>query len=213
MIYGNLYIMSDVRNALLAAEADGCKIAVISEEPILDTNSSFAVSGTCLLPPPMAKIAEIDGDAERFFELYDEYLLSDVPVDFISVILGLLHQGGSMIFLISCGIDEPWVAQLCNHFQNYYGITIGSDGVLPWFDTRYTDVVNNIIYISGFISPQEYLANKTIRYQMQPWILDKLSAELPLRGTEGGFEYYEDLCLKFKQFPNSNLAVRFRRKL
>jgi hypothetical protein len=212
MIYGNLYIMNDVRNALLAAEADGCKIAVLSEEPILDLNSGFAVPGTCLLPPPMAKIAEIDGDAERFYEIYNEHLLSDVPVDFISIILGLLHQGGSMIFLINCGIDEPWVMQLCNHFMNYYGITIGRDGVLAGFNMQFSDTINNIIYVSGFISPEEYLTNKSAGFPMQPWIVEKLSAELPLRDMDNAYAYYEELCVKLKSKPDTRLAVRFRRR-
>jgi hypothetical protein len=160
----------------------------------------------------MAKIAEIDGDAERFYEIYNEHLLSDVPVDFISIILGLLHQGGSMIFLINCGIDEPWVMQLCNHFMNYYGITIGRDGVLAGFNIQFSDTINNIIYVSGFISPEEYLTNKSVGFPMQPWIVEKLSAELPLRDMDNVYAYYEELCIKLKSKPDTRLAVRFRRR-
>jgi hypothetical protein len=210
MIYGNLYIMNDVRNALLAAEADNCKIAIISEEPILDPNSSFVVTGTCLLPPPIAKIAEIDGDAERFYEIYNEHLLSDVPVDFISIILGYLHQGGNMIFLINCSEDEPWVVQLINHFRNYYGIIIGSDGVLPGFDMRFSDSINNILLMGRMISAQEYLTNKNIGFPMQPWIIEELQLQVPLRDNEQDiYGRYEEMCIGLK--PNHILAATFRR--
>jgi hypothetical protein len=204
--------MSDVRNAVAAAEADGYKIAVLSEEPILQ-NAPYAVPGSCLLPPTMAKIAEIDGDAEKFYELYTEYLLSEIPTEFIAVILAHLHMGGSMIFLTDCGIDEPWVVQLCNHFMNYYGIIIGSDGVLPGFNVRYEDTINNIIYVSGYISAQEYLMNKTVGFPMQQWIYDKLLRDLPLKDfTPNPYEVYEEICIRSKCMPNCELAVRFRRR-
>ena len=89
MIYGSLYLMTDLRQALLAVEHDHYKIAVISEEiiPGVDRCSVDVIPASCLLPPPVAKIAEIDGDAERFYSIYNEYLLSNVPVDFISIIL------------------------------------------------------------------------------------------------------------------------------
>ena len=62
MIYGSLYLMTDLRQALLAVEHDHYKIAVISEEiiPGVDPCSVDVIPASCLLPPPVAKMAEID---------------------------------------------------------------------------------------------------------------------------------------------------------
>ena len=213
MIYGSLYFMTDAREALMAVMHDHYKIAVISEEWIqgIDPNSADVIQASCLLPPPVAKMAEIDGDAERFYGIYNEYLLSDVPVDFISIILGYLHQGGNMIFYITCGLDEPWVIQLCNHIMNYYGIIIGSDDVLPGYNPAFNDSNNNIIYAGGMISPEEYLRNKSPNFPIQPWILDLLESQIPTPAYEQNpIRYYEEMSSRLKFNPESTLAVSFR---
>ena len=213
MIYGSLYLMTDLRQALLAVEHDHYKIAVISEEiiPGVDPCSVDVIPASCLLPPPVAKIAEIDGDAERFYSIYNEYLLSDVPVDFISIILGYLHQGGNMIFYITCGVDEPWVVQLCNHFMNYYGIIIGADDVLPGYNPAFNDIINNIIYAGCMISPEEYLRNKSPNFPIQPWILDLLESQIPTSAFEQNpIGFYEEMSSRLKFNPEATLAVSFK---
>ena len=213
MIYGSLYLMTDLRQALLAVEHDHYKIAVISEETIpgVDPCSVDVIPASCLLPPPVAKMAEIDGDAEKFYSIYNEYLLSDVPVDFISIILGYLHQGGNMIFYITCGVDEPWVIQLCNHFMNYYGIIIGADDVLPGYNPAFNDIINNIIYAGCMISPEEYLRNKSANFPIQPWILDLLESQIPTSAFEQNpIGFYEEMSSRLKFNPEATLAVSFK---
>ena len=213
MIYGSLYLMTDLRQALLAVEHDHYKIDVSSEEiiPGVDPCSVDVIPASCLLPPPVAKIAEIDGDAEKFYSIYNEYLLSDVPVDFISIILGYLHQGGNMIFYITCGVDEPWVVQLCNHFMNYYGIIIGADDVLPGYNPAFNDTINNIIYAGCMISPEEYLRNKSPNFPIQPWILDLLESQIPTSAFEQNpIGFSEEMSSRLKFNPEATLAVSFK---
>jgi hypothetical protein len=183
-------------------------IAIVSEEPIpgMDVNHPNVITASCLLPPPAAKVAEIDGDAERFYEIYRDYLLSDVPVDFISLMLAYLHIGGCLIMMISCGLDEPWVLQLINHFNMYYGLSIGTK-IRPFgFDQSYSDTINDILISGGYIKAYEYLAEKSPGHPINDYIMANLNAELHTILTANDTEY---LSAALKVNPKATLAVTF----
>ena len=74
MINGPIYIAMSVDSALNLFS--NSKIAILSEESVLNINDPNVIMASCLLPPPAAKIAEIDGDADMFYQIYSEYLLA-----------------------------------------------------------------------------------------------------------------------------------------
>lgn len=206
MINGPIYIATGINNAFNVFA--NSKIAVLSEENILNIDDPNVIMASCLLPPPAAKIAEIDGDAEMFYQIYSEYLLSDVVVDFISVILGFLHMGGNLVFLITCDISEPWVLQLMNHFQMYYGILAGTATTPFGYDPSYDDCINDILISADIISPYEYLANRTIGRPVNDYILfEKLNPGLE---TELNVSDIDQISMSLKANPQATLAVSFK---
>ena len=74
MIRGSIYAFSDPNEAFYTIST-GSKVIVVSEDIPIDPRDPNVIQGSCLMPPPMAMIAMIDGDAERFYEEYSEYLL------------------------------------------------------------------------------------------------------------------------------------------
>lgn len=205
MVLGTIYIFNDM-NSAYATINNGSKIIVMSEEIPVDQNDPNIISGTCLLPPPMAKMAEIDGDAERFYELYSEYLLSDVPVDFISVILGFLHKGGNISIMVNCGLDEPWLNTFVNHFMMYYGVNIGSAMVQFAYNPAFDDCINGILYSSGIETPYEYLANHTPGVPIPDYEVMQLQSQLNYITTNPQKDF-NDIALGLKTNPNATLAI------
>ena len=205
MIFGSIYIYNDIEGAFNTI-ANGAKLIVMSEEIPFDKYDPNIISGTCLLPPPIAKMAEIDGDAERFYELYSEYLLSDVPVDFISVILGFLHKGGNITMLVCCDINEPWLCAFINHFMMYYGLNLGSI-VSPFsYNPAFDDCINGILYSSGIETPYEYLYNHTPGIPIPDYELTQLQSQLSYITMNPQMDF-NDFSISLKNNPTATLAI------
>lgn len=205
MIFGSIYIYNDIEGAFNTI-ANGAKLIVMSEEIPFDRNDPNIIFGTCLLPPPIAKMAEIDGDAERFYEMYSEYLLSDIPVDFISVILGFLHKGGNITLVVNCDLNEPWLIAFTNHLMMYYGINLGSI-VSPFsYNPAFDDCINGILYSSGIESPYEYLYNHTPGTLIPEYELVQLQSQLSYI-TMNPQADLNDFSAKLKANPNATLAI------
>ena len=207
MILGSMYIYNDI-NAAYSTIANGSKLIIMSEEIPFDMNDPNIISGTCLLPPPIAKMAEIDGDAERFYEIYSEHLLSDVPVDFISVILGFLHQGGNITIVINGGLDEPWLSTFVNHFMMYYGINIGTFMTPFSYNPAFDDCINGILYSSGIETPYEYLVNHTPGAPIPDYEVMQLQSQLKYI-TNNPQKDFNDMAMGLKANPKATLAVSF----
>lgn len=207
MINGSIYLYTDP-NAAFQTVANGAKLIIMSEEIPFDPNDPNLISGTCLLPPPIAKIAEIDGDAERFYQIYSEYLLSDVPVDFISVILGFTHQGGNISILVNCGLDETWLVHFMNHMMMYYGISIGTFMMPFLYNAQFDDCINGILYSSGIEQPYEYLMNHTPGVPFPDHEIMQLQSQLNYI-TRDPQKDFNDISAALKSNANLTLAVSF----
>lgn len=188
IINGTIYLTNDP-NAAFGSLSQNVKCLIISGEIEVNPNDNRVIVGSILLPPPEAKMAEIDGDAEQFFRIYSEYLLSDMPSDFISVLLGYLHNGGNVIILVQCDINEPWVVNLINHLMMYYGLSAGIIGtdVQFQYDVNFNDSNNNILYAAGMISSGEYLVNTKLDVYPD-FIYNKLITDIAMEYGDIGMD-------------------------
>lgn len=142
-------------------------------------NNPDIISGACLLPPPIAKIAEIDGDANKFFGMYTEYLLSDIPVDFIAIIISYLFKGGNFIIFTQSSITDAWIQVFRNHFINFYGIIIGDEMHPPGYNNAFNNSNANILLETGNMSAEEYLKIYDISISEIPALqMQEISREL-----------------------------------
>ena len=207
MINGSIYIYTDP-NAAFQTINNGAKLIIMSEDIPFDNNDPNLISGTCLLPPPIAKMAEIDGDAERFYQIYSEYLLSDVPVDFISVILGFIHQGGNISILANCNLDDTWLVHFMNHMMMYYGISIGTFMIPFSYNQQFDDCINGILYSSGIEQPYEYLANHTPGVPFPDHEIMQLQSQLNFV-TQDPQRDFNNMAAALKVNPKLTSAVSF----
>ena len=211
---GILSITNDINVAAASVNAN-TKVLMLTESVEYNHNSPDLISGVCLLPPPAAKIAEIDGDAQRFFGMYTEYLLSDVPVDFFAIILSYLYKGGNFVLFTESDLNEAWVGVLLNHILNYYGITVAMGTVPPAYNMNFNNSNANIVYNSRNMDWKQYLLEYDANISPIPnHILEKLfyeSAILPSNTDAAtAVKYYNDLSVALKRSPNSEVPIAFR---
>lgn len=207
MINGTIYIYNDM-NAAYQTIANGSKLIIVSEDIPYNNADPNIIPGTCLLPPPIVKMMEIDGDAESFYEHYSEYLLSDVPVDFLSVILGYLYKGGSISMVINGSIDDPWVLCFMNHMMTYYGINVGTF-MLPFsYNQAYNDCINGILYSSGIEDSYEYLVNHTPGMPFSDHDIIQLQSQLNFV-TSDPQKDFNNMAAALKGNPKLTSAVSF----
>lgn len=212
---GTLFITNDM-NLAVSSVNQNTKILMLTESVEYDHNAPDLISGVCLLPPPMAKIAENDGDAQRFYGIYTEYLLSDVPVDFFAIILSYLYKGGNFVLYTESDLSEPWVSALLNHILMYYGITTATAANPPGYDMNFNNSNANIVYNSRNMDWKQYLLEfDTTKARIPDHLLEKLyydSGVIPhsVSNPSVAIDIFNQLSVAFKKSPNSEVPIAFR---
>lgn len=138
------------------------KVVNMDEDGILMDNSSI-ITGTCLLPPVQAMIAEADGNEQLYDTIYTNHLLEPYQQEFISALLSYLYKGGNIvIFLPELGYNNTMNKFIQIMFDRY-GIHIGIIGnqnpaiANCYYDERCIPIWLNMIYSVRVISAYEFL--------------------------------------------------------
>jgi hypothetical protein len=167
------------------------KIINLDEDDIIDYNDSRnMIGGTCLLPPIEAKIAEVDGDEQKYDMLYTDYLLQPFQQQFISAIIAFLYKGGNLILFLPDFDYTNTTKKLVQIMYQLYGIHIGiieceGEPILAncYYDEKCMPIWLNLIYTAGVISPEEYLVNYPIDAQLNnEHVIGKLLCDLSPMG-------------------------------
>lgn len=207
-IKGSLYIANDINIVNNAMVLPNNKTLDLDEfGKILDQNNPNVVRSTCLLPPPNAIIAEIDGDHEQFVSTYRSYLCMDVISDFISVIIQAMHLGTNFImFIPEMSEDSVWVNELILYFMTQYGIKIGTSPTDVFaYDERATSQNALLLYMYGYIDPYEFLFYYT--EPIYPAILEKLINDVKPAVIDNNYQaHFESLKNTLKARPNAREA-------
>jgi hypothetical protein len=121
------------------------------------------LTGTCLLPPVQAKIAEADGNEVLYDTIYMNHLLEPYQQQFISALVSFLYKGGNLIFFLPeigyTNTLEKFIALM----YSKYGIHIGLIGhqnpavANCYYDERCIPMWANMIYSVRVIDAYEYL--------------------------------------------------------
>ena len=162
MLKGTIYITNNIEYIYNIPLSGNIKIINLDEDGVL-VDSQNIVGGLCLLPPIEAKIAEADGNEQRYDTIYSSYLLEPYQQKFISALIAFLYKGGNLIiYLPEIGYNNTQT-KLIQHLYTLFGIHIGIIGspnpqdANCYYDDRCIPIWLNMIYSSRVITAQEYL--------------------------------------------------------
>ena len=121
---------------------------------------------TILNAPPKAVYAEIDGEHERFIELYNEYLDSPEVTDFIVAMLSHMHRGYErdiIIYVPNFNEDSVWINVLLINIFTRFGIHIGtSPQDFFSYNPDYDQVIADALYQYNYIDIFDYIASNAV---------------------------------------------------
>lgn len=136
---------------------------------------------TILCPPPEAMRAEIDGEQEKFIQIYNNYLEYDPVVqDLIASLLLFLHLGGNILLYTPSYIEDDaiWINVLCMFFYTRFGITIGTSiSGSAGYDPNYDSSNAVFMYSKGVMDPFDFIASNPELYPNSQ-IIDQLCCDL-----------------------------------
>lgn len=184
---GGFIIITDdplfIKNAVACSNDPLLKILSLDESTQeFDPSQPNIIQSTCLLPPPEALIAEIDGKKQEFVEMYNLYLSSDVVLDFISIIISSIYIGYHLMIYAPGSSDSIWASVLIDYIMMNYGIMIGTP-TIPWqYNNNFNNIISELLYALNILNASEFI----YYYSPSPWkplspsIIFKLSNDLKL---------------------------------
>ena len=154
--------LTDKEEVIYTINSTNTKIISLDEDGLLMSNASI-IPGTCLLPPPEAKIAEADGNEALYDMVYSSHLLEPFQQEFMAALIAYLFKGGNLIlFLPEIGYTYTQ-EKLIQHIWNAYGLHIGLIGSpdpnkANWYaDEKCIPIWLNLIYLADVMSPEAFL--------------------------------------------------------
>lgn len=157
ILKGTVYI-TDNLNIVMNVPDNSVRVIALDEGEFLNPNDPNVIVGSCLLPPPEALIAEVDGDEDLYNLHYMTHFNNPYNQQFIAALIGALYQGTSLLLFTPKIKDNFTIVKLREMFWGFFGIKIGIAGVDECvYDQKCIPIWLNMIFLSDIISPNEYL--------------------------------------------------------
>ena len=184
MFRGNIYITS--REEVIYNQDYNQLVRVVSmdEDGILP-ESPVVIGGTCLLPPPAAKIAEADGNEYLYDSIYISHLSSGYQQEYLAALMTFLDIGGTIIiFLPSLGQDNTY-DKFLYHMNMMYGIHIGNmdskdpGAMMCFYNLNYVAIWLCLIYeYTNHLTTYQFLARYPINLDIPERLDFKVKCDL-----------------------------------
>lgn len=146
------------------------------------TSTNAAVM-SALLPPYEATMLRFNGDLIGFYNMYQGYLMTDVPSKLIACILSCLYIGRNiLIYLTPDEYEVGYMDALKVYFQNRFGIVIGDKDVEFGMDPKFNAANYEYLFLYDMITADELInalrTFKTIsQVVLQPMTISKIILE------------------------------------
>ena len=193
------------------------KIITLDELGSVPTDHPNVLSGTCLLPPIDALMAEADGNEELYDSIYMTYFSEDsYVIEFMAALLMYLYKGGDLL-LYYPELDTNTAPKLSWVLWVRYGISIGIVNQRPHqYDMQALPIWLNEIYFRDGMSYRDYLRlmpDEVLMCLSTNPIIDKLLLDIAPLGDSfnSKIEYIISLGRKFKEKPD--LIIPFKQVL
>ena len=185
MFKGNIYITS---NMDLVVNEDCVnyltRIISLDEDGVLPESAAI-IGGTCLLPPPAAKIAEADGNEPLYDEIYAQHINAPYQREYMGALLSFLYIGGKLIMFLPMVGEDNTFDKLCYHLWMSYGIHVGvldsqdPNNRLCYYNFNFIPQWLEMIYgYTNQITPYDFLIQYPYNLELSPNIYNKLLMDL-----------------------------------
>ena len=158
MLTGKIFMTSDMNNIYNRPIYEKVMVVNMDEDHKLSQMIPDCIEGYILLPPVEAKIAEVDGDENKYNSLYLSHLYQQQ--DFMSALIAFLYKGGSLLIYLP---DEYNYTKdkLLEFMFKVYGIHIGNlediNNNQCFYDLKCIPFWLNILYVRNLISYLDWL--------------------------------------------------------
>lgn len=162
MFSGTVFLTDNIEVVMQIPMDGSTKVIDMDEENSLPS-SPHIIKGTCLLPPIEAKIAEVDGDENKYNAIYAAHLTDRYQQTYITALLAYIYMGGNLIIYLP---EEQGYTnteeKFCEHMLREYGIHIGIigdsvDNAQCFYDYHYIPFWLNLLYKANIIDPETFL--------------------------------------------------------
>lgn len=218
---GDICITHDINLVydILKRGIDSNKIVNLDEDMVI--NNPNVVVGNCLLPPPAALMAEVDGDEAMYDSIYYNYCQDDFMIKWFNAILGSLYVGNSIMFYYPPINDNEikTISKFINMLYAMIGIHVGciERNEVSFVDqTDYKRMIqwSEILYRMKLMSAEEFLYWRPIitisNYDtdMEEDLYETIAADLQLvcDSYESARKFIRELIIDAKQGP-INLGI------
>lgn len=186
ILKGNILITSD-KNIIYETiqMRPDIKIISLDESNELGIDPSMYISGTILLPPVDALIAEVDGNEEKYNLCYTVYLSSPPVKEYMASILAFLYKGGKLLLYFPNQEYNNTMKMMLYFILKIYGIHIGIlndpniDNATCYYDANFEPYQLDLIYFyTGIIDWREYLFNYPLNIPISDQIFNILMNQI-----------------------------------
>ena len=185
-LIGNIYITSD-KNILFETMnmRPDVKIISLDENNELGIDPNRFVSGSILLPPVEAVIAEVDGNEQKYDMIYSAHIFSDPVKDYMSSIIAFMYLGGELLLYYPDSDYNNTLKKMLYFILSTYGIHIGiindpnPDNRVCYLDNRYEGLCLDLIYYyTRIIDWREYLYQYPLNLPINDSIMNILMYQI-----------------------------------
>lgn len=221
ILKGNIYITTDeniIREAIYN-RPDVKVISLTEEGQLKDIDPRCYVSGTILLPPLDAIIAEIDGDEQKYDMIYFAHMSSPSVKEYMSSIIAFLYKGGKLLLYFPSENYNNTLKKMLYFILIQYGIHIGiigdtnPDNARCYFDANLECLQLDLIYFyTGIMDWREYLYMYPLNFPISNQILDILMNQIRPYGNtyEERLNVIQRLRVGIKENPNLINPIMWR---
>lgn len=160
VLRGQLWATSDI-NLVNQALYQGVKVIYLGDPISIapEYRDKFVISSV-LVPDYLMMSALVDGDQQKFEQMYLSCLASNPATEMISVILACLYKGTNIMFYLpqeASGLN--FIQYLLQFIEYNYGIVTQTKTTTFGFKQEFSRKVIELLYLNNFVSPQEFLVN------------------------------------------------------
>lgn len=203
------------------AYASQSKVIYVGEDQNVP---NYFIHTPALLPPVDAAYAEINGNLQAYYDIYNAYMNSDIVQDICNQILALLYNGVPVTLYMQDGNDLAIGDYIRGYFYNAFGlfdygvvqeVDMYGNPYFPYYDTVYTNVIAYRLYTfgNGIISGQDYILYIDNFDYMDGEVFRRLKQDFNMNPNIDSFsliEFLKDWRAKYYEFyinPTSNIPA------
>lgn len=180
-IFKGMIDITDDKNFVMNTIAQNLpQVTIINLDEDIKFESPAVLGGQCLLPPPEAIMAELDGDEPTYDLIYNRHLEQTFQVQYITAMISALHMGRSiLLYYPSLDVSESkTIEKLINIFWTKLGISFGIIGRGPClYNDKFAPLWMSMMYDAYMIDCWDFMTYFPVGVPVADPIMERLIVE------------------------------------